>query len=51
MTDDECEDLICRLLDEFKQSIGAALDENRKYAFIAGARAALLAVGQSPSEP
>jgi len=42
MTEDEKEELIYRLWDEFNKSIGplGATDE-RKYAFIAGARAAL----------
>ena len=47
MTEDEREDLIYRLCDEFKQSIGSAFNDVQKYAFIAGARAALHAVEQT----
>lgn len=44
MTEDEEEALIERLCDEFRASIGAAFNDERKYAFIAGARAALYEV-------
>lgn len=38
MTEDEREELIYRLLAEFEESVGH-LEDSRKYAFIAGARA------------
>lgn len=41
MTDDEIEELIQELLVKFCISVGAITDE-QKYAFIAGARAALV---------
>jgi hypothetical protein len=43
MTEDEREELIYSLLDEFKASIGPITDE-QKFAFIAGARSALVAI-------
>jgi len=43
MTEDEREELIYSLLDEFIASIGSVTDE-QKYAFIAGARSALVTV-------
>ena len=43
MTEDEREELIYRLLVEFCASVCAITDE-QKYAFIAGARAALVTV-------
>ena len=44
MTEDEIEDLIYRLLDEFQQSAGAAFNDEKKFSFVAGARAALHAL-------
>lgn len=43
MTEDEREEIIYSLLDEFKASVGSISDE-QKYAFIAGARSALVTV-------
>lgn len=51
MTEDEREELIYRLLDEFKQSTGDAFNDERKYAFIAGARSALVAIDEQGTEP
>ena len=47
MTEDEREELIYRLCDEFKNSIGASFNDEKKYAFLAGARAALFATEQN----
>lgn len=44
--EDEREELIYRLLEEFKQRIGVALSDAHTHGFIAGARAALNAVEQ-----
>lgn len=41
MTEDEREDLIYRLLDEFQQAVGKPISDEQKFSFIAGARAAL----------
>lgn len=49
MTEDEREELVYRLLAEFQDSVGA-IGDDAKYAFIAGARSALHAVGQSRTE-
>lgn len=46
MTEDEKEDLIYRLWAEFATLIGAAANDEKKFAFIAGARAALYEIGQ-----
>ena len=43
MTEDEREELIYSLLDEFVASVGSITDQ-QKYAFIAGARSALVTV-------
>lgn len=43
MGEDEREDLIFKLLGEFQQSIGSAFNDEKKFSFIAGARAALIA--------
>lgn len=43
MTEDEREELVYRLVEEFKASVGSVTDQQR-YAFISGARAALVAV-------
>jgi len=43
MDEDAREELIYRLLDEFRSSVGSITDE-QKYAFIAGARSALVSV-------
>jgi hypothetical protein len=48
MTEDEREDLVYRLLEEFKQSIGSAFDDKLKLGFITGARAALFAMKDYP---
>ena len=45
MTEDDREELIERLLMEFQASVGATTDE-QKYAFIAGARAAIVTLEQ-----
>lgn len=45
MTEDEREELIQHLLEQFEESVGAISDD-AKYAFIAGARSALCAVGE-----
>jgi len=46
MTEDEREDLIYRLLEDFQQSIVKPLSDEQKFSFIAGARAAIHAVSQ-----
>lgn len=46
MTEDEREELIYSLLDEFRTSVGAITDE-QKYAFIAGARFALVTMAEA----
>lgn len=49
MTEDEREELIYSLLMEFQASIGATTDE-QKYAFIAGARSALVTIEERNQE-
>lgn len=44
MTEDEKEDLIHELCDAFAKSIGTIFNDVRKYAFIAGARSAIVAM-------
>ena len=41
MTEDEKEELIYRLWEEFADSIKVPLDDVRKFAFVAGARSAI----------
>jgi hypothetical protein len=41
MTEDEIEEMVYRLWDEFRSTLGVAADDRRKYDFIAGARSAL----------
>lgn len=41
MTDNEKEDLISRLWEEFAKSIKCPLDDERRFVFIAGARSAI----------
>lgn len=41
MTEDEKEEMIYRLWDEFAATIGSAATDEKKYAFIVGARAAI----------
>lgn len=41
MTEDEREELVYRLLEEFTESVGGKISDDAKYAFIAGARSAL----------
>jgi hypothetical protein len=49
MSEDEKEEMIRRLWDEFAASIGAAATNEKKFAFIAGARAALHEVSPETS--
>ena len=51
MTEDEKEDLVYALWAEFRDSIGATDNDQRKYDFIAGARAAIHALEQSAIPP
>jgi hypothetical protein len=44
MSDDEREELVHRLLEEFRQSVKHTMSNNERFAFIAGARSALHAV-------
>jgi hypothetical protein len=44
MTEDEREDLIYQLLEEFKQSVGSSFSVELKLGFISGARSALVTV-------
>lgn len=44
MTEDEKEELVYELCGEFAQSIGSTFNDERKYAFIAGARSAIVAL-------
>lgn len=44
MTEDRRENLIAELAEEFMKSIGATFDDTQKYAFIAGARSALVMI-------
>ena len=46
MTEDEREELVYRLLEQFMDSVGPISDD-AKYAFIAGARSALVHVDSS----
>jgi hypothetical protein len=46
MSEDEREELIYGLLDEFRASVGAITDD-QKYAFIAGARSALVTIEEA----
>lgn len=41
INNESSEELILRLLGEFKESVGSTFDDKIKFAFIAGARAAL----------
>lgn len=41
MTEDEKEDLVYRLWEEFAASIKCPLDDERKFVFVAGARSAI----------
>jgi hypothetical protein len=51
MTEDEREDLVYRLLEEFKQSIGSAFDDKLNLGFTTGARAALFEMKDYPVPP
>ena len=48
MTEDEREELVYRLLEEFKESVGSAFDDKMKLGFIAGARSALFTMKDYP---
>lgn len=48
MTEDEREDLILKLLEEFKQSVGSAFSTELKLGFTSGARAALWTMRDYP---
>jgi hypothetical protein len=41
MTEDEKEELVYRLWQEFAESIKAPLDDERRFTFVAGARSAI----------
>lgn len=45
--EDKREELVYQLLDEFRDSIGSAFNDEKKFSFIAGARAALVTISQS----
>lgn len=47
MDEDEREEMIYRLWAEFAAIIGTAATDEKKYAFIAGARAALVEIDQA----
>lgn len=44
MTEDEKEELVHELCNEFAESVGLIFNDVRKYAFIAGARSAIVAL-------
>lgn len=50
MTEDEREELIYSLLEEFNASVGAITDD-QKYAFLAGARSALVTMAERSRPP
>lgn len=49
LTEDEKEELVYRLWEEFAASIRAPLDDERKFSFIAGARSAIYELTVKPS--
>lgn len=50
MTEDEKEELVYRLWEEFAASIKWAIDDDRRFVFFAGARSAIYELKQGASD-
>jgi hypothetical protein len=49
-TEEEKEDFIYRLVDEFKDSLAGTMTDAQKYAFVAGARSAVVALSNGADD-